>query len=432
MKKKAIFALCAAVCAATAILSGCGEKSSGSILILDGKTGGTSVSVTTFGNRADRYSFSVIENTLQKFMSENAVIATYESATEKSYFEALERRYKTDNLDDIFTPRHDILTDMVAKDKLCDLTGLVDADSFNDLVRSQLYIDGSIYAVPTSISTYGLYVNHDLLREHGQSIPSKVKEFTLDKFTAVCNYFKGQGITPVICNNYSSLSSLILAIGMADTYSGSDTENEIAKFNADPATLAEPLSRGIDFVYGMKANGWIDLDKTALTEQGTTDLELFATGEYPFMITGAWEADTLKEMTGAGTLDYRIYPYPVLDNGSVLVAKTDMLSVKKGKNEKEAKKLLSLLMQSETLISLNYRQSRFSPLKDGMWTDASGEIIQSATHLKEGQIVICGDMRLTVPLESYLSVCSDLILQNKSAEEVKNALSSLLRGTGNE
>lgn len=426
MKRRAIFTLCAALCAATAVISGCAASGSGSILILDGVVGGTSSTVKMYGNRADRYSLSVIESTLQKFMAENSVIATYESATDKAYLQSLERRYSSANLDDIFTIEHDLLFDMKDSGILADLTQTVDIDSFNDIVKSQLYIEGSIYAVPTSISTYGLYVNHDLLAEYGYTQAPT----TLAEFSKMCATFKNNAITPIICNNFSSISSLIYAVGMYGAYSGGNTAGELKEFNSNPTALYSGISKGIDFVYEMIANDWIDIEQAALCEQGTTDLELFSSGQYPFMIAGSWTSDTNKEKEGK-QFEYIIYPYPVLENGSVLVVKPDMLSVKKGENEELSKKLVSLMTKSETLLSLNHWLSRFSPLKD-LQEDASEEIILSASNLQEGKFVICGDMRLSVPLESYLSTCSALILQNKSAEDVKATLYSLLGGTADE
>ena len=423
MKKRALSLIFATICAAATLSCGCGEKSSGSIIILDSVDKTKTTTVSVFGNRADRYSLRVIEDTLQGFMSDN-LIATYESTT-TNYWQALDKRYETGNLDDIFVIEHDRLMNMTADNALADLSDIVNANSFNEFARSQLYgADGAVYAVPTAVSTYGLYVNYDLLKKYNQSIPTNLGEFT-----AVCEYFNG---TPVICNNSSSLRSLILAVGMYDTYRNADTASEIEKFNSDPALLSEKLNAGIDFVYEMIENGWIDLNEAASLSDGSGDLELFVKGERPFMITGGWASDTLKELAGGDALSYGIHAYPVLQEGSVLVAKTDMFSVKKGENADRAKQLLSRLTSTSTLLALNDNQSRFSPLNTTQ-IYADGKITPSTSHLTKGRYVISGDMRLLAPLDSYLAECTDLILyKNADADTVKARLASLLGGAAHE
>lgn len=422
MKKKALSLIFASVCAA-ALCGGCGGGGSDSIIILDSVDKTRTTTLTVFGNRADRYSLRVIEDALQGFMTDNLIV-TYESAA-TNYWQALDKRYGTDNLDDIFVTGHDCLMTMTAAGALADLTDIVNANSFNEFARSQLYsADGAVYAVPTAVSTYGLFVNYDILKKYNQSIPTNLEEFT-----AVCEYFKG---TPVICNNSSSLRSLILAAGMYDTYRSADTASEIEKFNSDPSLLSEKLNAGIDFVYGMIANGWIDLNEAAALNEGSGDIETFLSGERPFMITGGWASDTLKEMDGGDSLSYGIHAYPVLKEGSVLVAKTDMLSVKKGENESKAKELLSRLTSTATLLALNENQSRFSPLNTTQ-IYADGKITPSTSHLTKGRYVISGDMRLLIPLESYLTECTNLIIyENADADTVKARLAALLRGAADE
>ena len=417
MKKRALSLLLASVCSAAVLSCGCGGGSSDSIIILDSADRTQASTLTVFGNRTDRYSLSVIEDTLQSFMSASPVIATYEGAA-ANYWQALDKRYETGNLDDIFAIEHDRLLSMT--ETLADLTDIVNPNIFGDFARSQLYTDGKIYAVPTSISTYGLFVNYDLLKKHGQSIPTN-----LDEFTAVCDYFK-DSVTPVICNDSSSIYSLILAVGMYDTYCKADTAGEIEKFNSNPSSLAGELFKGVDFVYEMINNGWIDLNEAAVTGSVSGDLELFASGERPFMITGSWASDTLKEMQNA-TLSYGIHAYPVLKEGGVLVARTDMLSVKKGKNESEAKKLISRLTDADTLLALNENQSRFSPLNiTQIYADAT--IMPSASHLTKGRYVVSADNRITLPLEGYLAKCTSLIIKGESKQAVQAHLASLLGG----
>ncbi len=427
MKKRVLSLLFASVAAASVFACGCGSESGGSIIILDGGSAqAQKTAVTVYGHRTDRYSLGVIEDVLQSYMSVNSKASvSYEGAAPVNYWQALDRRYESGNLDDVFMTDRDRLLTLTEKGALADISDAVNENLFNDFARSQIYSVGdAVYAVPASISTYGLYVNYGLLEKHGKQVPRNLSEFT-----AVCDYFAGEGITPIICNNHSSFRSLILAKGMYSTYGKADAESEIAAFNANPSLLSETLDGGINFVYGMIENGWIDLDEAAVTENLSGDLELFIAGERPFMITGGWVSSTIKEMLdGSGkSLSYGIHAFPVLDSGSVLVAQADsLLSVKKGGNEAEAKAVVSLLTAGSTLLKLSESQSCFTPVKGQTQIYSDSTIIPSASYLTKGKYVIGSDNNLTVPLDGFLDECSEMIADGESAETVKAHLNKLL------
>lgn len=419
MKKRALSLLLASAAAAACFFCGCGGESNGSIIILDGEKQTQTTVLAVYGHRTDRYSLSVIEDTLQSFMTANSDInVTYESATESNYWQSLDRRYKTDNLDDVFMIDRDHLIYMTAGGELANLKDVVDENIFDEIALSQLHCGDGIYAVPTAVSTYGLYINYGLLDRNGQQVPRNLSEFT-----AVCNYFVSNGVTPIVCSNPSSVRSLILARGMYGTYcTAEDTAKEIEKFNAAPAALADSLNDGVDFIYEMISNRWISLS-------GSTDeLELFAAGDRPFMITEGQASAMLKEkLSKSGKeLSYGVHAYPILNSGSVLVAQADsLISVKKGPNEITAKKLVSLISNPKTLLNLNYGQSCFSPLKQTPFNSDSA-IIPSASYLNKGKYVLNSDVNLKVPLDSILNECSALIIGGESSADTKAHLLNLL------
>lgn len=413
--------LASAVCAC--LIGGCGNGDRGSIIILEKENEQTAkTSLSFYGHRTDRSSLLIIEDALQSYMIDGRD-AFYENAEEIEYWNSLDTRFRTNNLDDLFMIDRDRLLFM--HDSLADLTDIIDVNLYNEFTRSQLFsADGKIYAAPTGISTYGLYVNYDLLQKHGKPVPRNFSEFT-----EVCNYFVEQGIIPVISNNQTSLRSLIIARGMFGVYSSAETAKEIAKFNADPLLLTRPLNDGIDLVYTILDNGWIDVEEAALTAHLSGDLDLFANGTRPFMVTGGWASSSLKYNLKKQdiTLSYGIHAYPVLDSASVLVAQTDSLvSVKKGGNENEAKKLVSVLTHPQTILELNENQSRFTVLNGHTQINSDSAIIPSASYLTKGKYVIGSDSNLSVPLDAILDKCVSSILKGRSADEVKAQLAGLL------
>ena len=194
--------------------------------------------------------------------------------------------------------------------------GIVDILGENVVEIHRNADDGKLYYVPTSISAFGLYCNLELLEEHGQPVPA-----TWPEFTAVCDHFVQQGITPVIANNDISLKTLVLAKGLYPIYQSQDPPQALRHFNNGEADLAQALRPGFDLVEEMITSHYIDCAAALQTEKTQDDLTQFARGQAPFMLSGAWAAPRLRE--AAPDLDFAVYPYPVLTDGSVLVINVD-------------------------------------------------------------------------------------------------------------
>ena len=415
-----------AVCAATlSFLCACTGKNT--IILPDrNDPSSKSDSVSFFGHRTDSASLNVIEDALQSFMSENAnVNVSYESASETSYFSALDKRFATRNLDDVFMTDRDRLLSFMNSSALADISSDVNLNYLSEFALSQsAFADGALYAVPTAVSTHGLYVNYGILQNSGISVPKNLSDFA-----AACDYFKKQGVTPVIVNNYSSLRTLIYAIAFDKTYKSADVSAEISKFNAEATLMCDGLNDGIDFIYRMIGSGWIDLEEAKNCECFSGDIQLFSENGRPFMITGSYAVTSLKRISDG--ISFGIYPYPVLETGSVLVAQADaILSVKDGERADSAKKLVNKLTQYSVLSQMSEGQGYFSVLKEQTQIQADAALVPSASHFTGGKFVVASDVNLKIPLDSYLNECTDMILNGAKSQEVKDHLYSLLKKEG--
>lgn len=427
MKRK-LLAFVFAGSLALSLACGCGGNNS---IILPERDNGSSAvkTVSFFGHRTDNKSLTVFEGVLQNFMAENQDInVSYESATETSYFSALEKRFKTDNLDDVFMTDRDSLISFTESDALADLSAHVNTDILSPLALSQsAQRDGKLYAVPTGISTYGLYINYDVLQKYGISVPKNYSEFA-----AACDFFTGEGITPLIINNYSSLRTLIEAAGLYDVYQTPDIQAELEKINSSPTLLCDGLNKGIDLAYTLFERGWADADQAKSCSHFSGDIQLFYKGENPFMITGSYAAADLRKLLkeNGSSLSFGIYPYPVLETGSVLLAQADaMLCVKNGENAEAGKKLVKALTDYNVLAELSSGQGCFTVLKGQTQIHSDPALIPSASYLANGKYVIGSDINLKIPLDKYLTECGNMILNGQTAEAVKSHLYSLLDGS---
>lgn len=380
------------------------------------------VKITFFGYKADAHNLLGIENALHSFMEKNSdILVKYEGIKGTKYWEIFSRRVDSGYMDDIIMINHDSLLALEGEGKLADLSGLETIDNFSEMAKSQFVnSDGSVYFLPTCISTYGLYVNYDLLEAHGQKVPTNLAEFQ-----EVCNYFLQQGVTPITANNDTSLQSLILAKAMYPIYQMEDSAAEIERFNSGEADLAETLRPGVELVGEMINNGWFDCEELLNTKQPFDGLEIFTQGERPFMITENSDSSRVKSMNP--DLHYGIHPYPILENGSVLVINVDTCISVNAESEhlKEALDFVLYLTQPEMLWNYCDRQSSFSPIKEKK-VPSDKAIAPCVEYMTNGQNVIGSDYRLNLSLEASLTECTKQMLKGMEVQETVRLLQKLL------
>ena len=423
--KSTKIALC--LVAVVCLLSGCARQP-GENTLMDYAPSPESepqTELTFLGYKADAINLIAIEDALHGFMIENPdIMVNYEGIKGAAYWDAFEKRKNTGNLNDLIMVNHDQVLALSQEHKLADLSDLSTLDTFASMVQNQFTSkDGSVYFIPSCIASYGLYVNLDLLEKHGQSVPA-----TLDELIQVCDYFVSQDIIPIIINNSYSLRQLIVAKGLYPVYQQENYEEEIQRFNSGQSDLVETIRPGVELAAMMVEHGWFDVEEALKTNATSDDLVLFAQGERPFMVTGGWASPRIKAMEPG--FEFEVCPFPVLDDGSVLVidVNTCVSISAKSENVAEAKRLIEYITQPDVLWKYCDSQSSFSPLKDNR-TPSDLSLRPSAESLARGDTVIGSDYNLTLPLDSALDQCASLMLQGANVDEVIQRLSVLL---GNE
>ncbi|MDE6613614.1 MAG: extracellular solute-binding protein, partial [Clostridia bacterium] len=418
MKKRRIAALLVAWAAAFGTLAGCSSAKSGEIVIVNGGSGGTKneKQINVFGYKADTLTLLALENSMHGFMNLNTDInVMYEGVKGKAYWDAFDKRSAADVLDDAFMVDRDRAIRLIAEDKLADLSDVLNVEDFSDVVRGQMTAaDGGIYFVPTCVTSYGMYVNYDLLNKHGKSVPE-----SLEELSEVCDYFVSQNITPLVINNYSSLRTLIIAAGMYGVYQSENRPQIIAEFNSEPVKIAQYLESGINLVGEMISRKWIDCAEARTTSQASGDLDIFVKGERPFMITGSWASVLLAEKLKNGTsFNYGIHPYPVLSGGGVAVIDMDSCYSVNAESAyaDEAKKLISYLTEPDVLSEYCNGQSGYTPVKNTR-VPADKAVAPTTEYLKNGRYVLGSDFNINFRLDTYLIECGTGMLGGMSAAE---------------
>lgn len=412
MKKRLKRVSIAAGVLAAGILAGCSQKQEQNIIYNYTQTEEQpQTDLTFFGYKYEALNVMAIEDALHGFMDEYPDISiTYDGIKGTDYYEVLNKRITTGNGDDIIMVDHERVLELGKQGKLADLSDISTLDNFSDLALSQIDAGGEIYYLPTSISAFGLYCNLDLLKEYKQEIPENIAEFE-----TVCDYFVSQGITPIIANNDISLKTAAIAKAMFPVYQNGDSVTELERYNSGEADLAEAFRPGFELVELMLEHGWVDREEALNTAKTQDDLILFAKGENPFMLTGAWAVTRVRDLEP--DFDFKVTPYPFMEDGSALVINTDTrISVNADSpHQEEAKKFVEYLTQSDVMWEFVDSQSSFSPLAENRL--AKDEAIQSiGPYLTNGRSVIGSDDNLNYPIWEISRQCIVGMLKGDNAD----------------
>lgn len=133
------------------------------------------------------------------------VLVSYESLPPEQYYRLLQRRIRTDSLDDVFMVWSGDVRAYQQKGILLNLENLPALSSYRQEVLEQMRIDGRISFIPISLSAYAMYCNKNLLKEYGVEEPQNGAELL-----AACETFRKQGIQPIIAD-MESLKALVLS-----------------------------------------------------------------------------------------------------------------------------------------------------------------------------------------------------------------------------
>ena len=398
-------------------LSGCGDRAGWNDVIERDASAAPETGLTFFGFKYEALNVMAIEDALHGFMDANPEITiSYDGIKSPDYFDVLMKRMSTGNGDDLLMVDHDRVLELGGRGQLADLSGLSTLENFSDLARSQMGAGGTIDYVPTSISAFGLYCNLDLLQAHGQTVPENLAEFT-----AVCDYFAEQGITPIVANNDISLKTVVIAKSLLPIYQEEGFSGAVSRFNDGSADLAEALRPGFELVEQMLRRGWVDAEEALATAKTKDDLELFSTGERPFMLTGAWAVSRVRELEPGFRFEVR--PYPILEDGSVLAINVD---TRVGVNAdsphvEEAMRFLEYFTQPDVMWAFVDSQCSFSPLKENRLAE-DGAIQPIGPYLTNGRSVLGSDDTLRFPIWGMTRQCVVEMLEGGDAQAAVSSL----------
>ena len=153
------------------------------------------------------------------------------------------------------------------------------------------------------------------------------------------------------------------------------------------------------------------------TKKTSQDLEIFAQGKSPFLLTGAWAVQRLKNLKP--DFAFEVAPYPISEEAPVLVGNLDtrFAVAENGERSAEAKKLLDYLLRADNMKNFALSTFSFSPLRIDLTLGTELRRIERAFGSR-GMIPGSDDL-LDLPIWKLMEKASVMLLSGKSAEEVR-------------
>lgn len=415
--KRALLAVVALFLVAV-FVTACGKGADNQVQSLGKKTT-AKVKLTFFGNKADESNVHVIEKIMASYMKEHPdVVISYESIKGRKYYDTLDQRMAHSSGDDVFMVDHDAIQKLKKTGKLANLADLPTLKDYREGTREQFTEDnGSIYWLPTTISAFGLYCNMDLLKEHGQKVPTNLKEFR-----AVCDYFLSKGITPIVANNDISLKTILTGISFYDTVQNGDAAKLVTSLNNGSLSFGTSVRDGVRVVNTIISKHYVDREATLKTQKTSDDLAIFAKGKQPFMLTGTWASRRLKTDFHA-KFAYELHALPLLADGGFVVTNPDVrLAVNaNSKHLKEAKEFLAYFTRADNIHEFADDQSSISPLNDKFISSVK-EMQPIIDCYDEGKFVRATSSRLKLPTWGLTREAVVDLLHGKSESAVVESL----------
>lgn len=396
------------------LLAGCGIAEDKIVNISD-RHSKPSVSLTFFGNKVEPGNVKAIETILNKYMQLHPEVQiSYESLKGNEYFKILETRLRSGNGDDIFIIDHDRLLAFEEKGYLAELSDVQGMDALAPVALQQLQAEKGYFYMPTSISALGLFCNLDLLKKYNQTVPKDWQEFT-----ASCAFFDEQGILPLVVNKDLSLATVILSGGWNKYYLNGQAEMLCGRINSGELQVGESLHRGVQMAQALCL--YTDTEAALQSNKNSDDYKIFAKGQSPFMLTGAWNTGRLKKLRP--DFAFGVYPYPLCGDGAILMLNIDtrMAVNAASPHLAEAKKFLSFFAQKENMELYAASQNSFSSLRgSSVLPDKEQQPLSEA--LRSGRIMLGSDDRIKVPIWSRAFSAGQAILRRQPLEKVDDIL----------
>ncbi len=320
---------------------------------------------------------------------------TAEDYQDKTYDEVCLDRARS-NMDDLYLLNPDTILALGAEGALMDLSGLESAGNLREIIRVANTVDGRLVAIPQEVVAYGLFVNVDLFEQYGLSLPE-----TPEEFLECCRVFQENGIETPIGANRWWLETFVFAIGYAELYNGGNTEAEIAALNRGEARYSDYLRPGFEFLKTLMDRGYIDAEKTLVSEAIEAERPDFLAGKTP-IVMAYWGAANTETAYGRTDFEMQVIGFPSSLGQMPVMPMTGLAVGAEAVHREDAAAVLDIMVSDEALQLYAEANRVISPSKN-VHVDCVPALRPLNARIEEGVYVLGSNAGMSV--EQWGNTC---------------------------
>ena len=320
---------------------------------------------------------------------------TAEDYQDKTYDEVCLDRVRN-NMDDLYLLNPDAVMALGAEGRLMDLSGLDSAKNLREIIRVANTVDGKLVAIPQEVVAYGLFVNVDLFRQYGLTLPE-----TPEEFLECCRVFQENGIeTPVGANRWW-LENFAFAQAYADLYNGENTQAEIAALNSGEARYSDYMRPGFEFLQTLIDRGYIDAEKAAVSEAIEAEGPDFLAGKTP-IVMAYWGAANTETAYGRTDFEMQVIGFPSSRGQMPVIPMTGLAVGADAEHREDAAKAVDIMVSDEALQVYSETNRVISPSKN-VKVDCVPALRPLNDRIEEGVYVLGSNAGMSV--EQWGNTC---------------------------
>lgn len=282
----------------------------------------------------------VMDKIIAKFTQENPTIKVTQTSTSDGRT-VLQTRLSTNEMPDILNtyPAEEFYKSMFRENIMVDLTGkdFLSKTDANILKMSEL--DGKNYALPMTVSAYGIYIRTDIFEKYEVKEPTTYKELI-----EACEKLKAAGVTPFTFPN-KELGNIAQRFERTTGIINNDSNTEFQKIAKGELNIknAPTMKAQADMIvqllkYGPSDSLGIDYD-SAMAD--------FCNGKAAIIFCGTWGLSTMKKNNPDIKVKLISFPNPIGETKVPINIDTSFSVTSACKHPQEALKFLEFLTRPE-------------------------------------------------------------------------------------
>ena len=342
---------------------------------------------------------------------------TAENYQDKTYDEVCLDRARN-NMDDLYLLNPDTILALGKEGLLMDLSELVGTKNLREIIRTANMVDGKLVAIPQEVVAYGLFVNVDLFKKYGLTLPE-----TPEEFLECCRVFQENGVETPIGANRWWLETFVFAQAYAELYNGGNTQAEIEALNRGEVRYSDYLRPGFEFLRTLIDHGYIDAEKAAVSEAIEAEGPDFLAGKTP-IVMAYWGAANTETAYGKTDFEMQVIGFPSSWGQMPVMSMTGLAVGAEAEHREDAAQALNILVSDEALRIYSETNRVISPSKN-VKVDCVPALRPLNDRIEEGIYVLGSNAGMNV--EQWGNTCLIVreLLDGASVEECMASFDAL-------